>query len=65
VEPAAFAKLERGVGRIATGYQADMVLLDANPLTDIRNTRRIAGVVLRGKFLDRGALDSLLASARR
>jgi imidazolonepropionase-like amidohydrolase len=65
VEPAAFARLEREVGRIATGYQADLVLLDANPLADIRNTRRIAGVMLRGKFLDRRALDSLLASARR
>ena len=28
----------------------DVVLLDANPLKDIRNTRRVAGVVLRGRY---------------
>ena len=32
---------------------ADMVLLEADPLEDIRNTRRIIGVVARGTYLDR------------
>jgi hypothetical protein len=36
------------------------VLLDADPLADIRNTRRIRAVVLNGKLLDRAALDRLL-----
>jgi len=39
-------------------------LLDANPLEDIRNTRKIRAVILRGKFLDRAALDSLLADEK-
>jgi imidazolonepropionase-like amidohydrolase len=37
-------------GTITPGARADLVLLDANPLTDIRNTRRIRGVVVRGKW---------------
>ena len=37
-------------GTITPGACADLVLLDANPLADIRNTRRIRGVVVRGKW---------------
>jgi amidohydrolase family protein len=37
-------------GTIAPGARADMVLLDANPLADIRNTRRIHGVIVRGRW---------------
>lgn len=37
------------------------MLLEANPLDDIANTRRIAGVVLTGRFLDRTELDAVLA----
>ena len=40
-----------------------MVLLDADPLIDIRNTTRIRAVVLRGRYLDGRALDGLLAGA--
>jgi len=43
---------------------SDFVLLDANPLEDIRNTKRIHAVVIRGRYLDRTALDDLLARAR-
>ncbi len=39
---------------------ADLVLLDANPLDDIRNTRRIFGVVANGKYYSRAALDAML-----
>ena len=37
-------------GTITPGARADLVLLDANPLANIRNTRRIRGVVVRGKW---------------
>jgi len=47
-------------GRVAVGQAADLLLLDANPLEDVANSRRIAGVMLRGQFLDRAALDRLL-----
>ena len=42
---------------------ADLVLLDANPLEDISNTRRIRAVTAAGRLFDRTALDSLLAAA--
>lgn len=50
-------------GQIRAGQRADLVLLDANPLEDISNTRRIAGVVLLGRALDRADLDALLENA--
>jgi hypothetical protein len=40
-------------GTITPGARADLVLLDANPLVDIRNTRRIQGVVVRGEWVAR------------
>jgi len=49
-------------GTITAGMRADLVLLDADPLADIANTRKIAGVVLNGRYLDRKKLDDMLAS---
>jgi len=51
------------IGRIAAGMRADLVLLDGNPLDDIRSTRRIAGVMARGRYRARGELDALLERA--
>jgi imidazolonepropionase-like amidohydrolase len=47
-------------GTVEAGKSADLVLLDANPMDDIRNTRRIAGVILRGHYYPRKALDRRL-----
>jgi imidazolonepropionase-like amidohydrolase len=47
-------------GTIATGKSADLLILDRNPLTDITATRAIHGLVQRGRYLDRAALDALL-----
>ena len=44
---------DKDFGTIEVGKQADLVLLDANPLTDIRNTRRIASVIKGGRLVDR------------
>jgi imidazolonepropionase-like amidohydrolase len=44
------------VGMLAEGKSADFIVLNANPLDDIRNTRQIASVYLRGAMLDRNAL---------
>jgi len=52
-------------GLLAAGKRADFLVLDANPLDDIRNTRRIAGMYLAGAEVDRAALKaSLLKGAR-
>ena len=47
-------------GTIEQGKFADLLLLDANPLDDIHNTRRIRAVILRGKLLERSFLDQVL-----
>jgi imidazolonepropionase-like amidohydrolase len=52
---------EQELGTVQTGRLADMVLLDANPLQDIMNTRRINAVVVNGRLMDRRMLDDLLA----
>jgi imidazolonepropionase-like amidohydrolase len=44
------------LGTVAAGKSADFIVLDANPLDDITNTRKIAKVYLRGKEIDRAAL---------
>ncbi|MHC4555843.1 MAG: ankyrin repeat domain-containing protein [Planctomycetota bacterium] len=49
------------MGTVERGKVADLVLLDANPLQDIRNTQRIAAVVVRGKIFQRAALQKMLA----
>ncbi len=52
--------LERGdeVGTITAGKSADFVVLEANPLEDIMNTRRIESVILRGERVDREGLSA-------
>ncbi|HKY91188.1 MAG TPA: amidohydrolase family protein [Nevskiaceae bacterium] len=60
---ATFLGTDVAAGTIAAGLRADLVLLDADPLADIRNTRRIAAVAIGGRWLDRATLDRILADA--
>jgi hypothetical protein len=64
LSPARFLAATDTLGVVAPGKVADLVLLDADPLADIRNTRRIRAVVANGRLHDRAALDSLLERAR-
>ena len=52
-------------GTVAEGKRADLVLLDGNPLTNIRNTGRRSGVMLRGRWLPQAEIDSRLAGIAR
>jgi imidazolonepropionase-like amidohydrolase len=63
-DAAEFLGRSRSAGTVAAGRSADLVLLGANPLEDIRNTRTIQAVVLGGRYLDRSALDALLARTK-
>jgi imidazolonepropionase-like amidohydrolase len=64
IGPARFARLDDRVGTIAPGKIADIVLLDADPVLDIRNTRRIFAVVQAGRHFSRADLDALLRQIR-
>ena len=59
--------VERDLGTLERGKLADIVLLDANPLDDIRNTRRISAVIQAGRVVDRDSIrrDAQARSARQ
>ena len=59
-EAARFLGLQDSLGTISPGSKADLLILDADPLADIANTRRIHAVVLDGRLLAREDLDELL-----
>ena len=52
-------------GVVEEGRDADLVLLDANPLDDIENTRRVHGVVLRGRWVSRTDIEQRLDALRQ
>ena len=58
--PAEFMGESNDWGAVTPGRRADLVLLSANPLEDIRNTERIAGVMVRGRWLSAQAIRSQL-----
>lgn len=69
VDAAQFLGLSGEIGTVTRGAVADLVLLNANPLTDIRNTTRIDAVVVRGRLVGdaerRRMLDDVAAAAAR
>lgn len=58
--PALFMQKLGTYGTLEKGHAADMVLLEANPLEDISNTRKISAVVLAGRYYPRAELDKML-----
>ena len=60
VYPARFMHREKDVGTIEKGKIADLILLDADPSTDISNTRKINAVLANGRLLRRPDLDRIL-----
>jgi imidazolonepropionase-like amidohydrolase len=63
LDAATFMHLGDEYGRVLEGYRADLLLLTANPLEDIANTRAIETVIFGGEVLDRAMLDGLLERA--
>jgi imidazolonepropionase-like amidohydrolase len=61
--PARYFRDEAHHGTVAAGRVADLLVLDANPLEEVRNVRRVHAVVANGRLFDRGALDKLLLDA--
>jgi imidazolonepropionase-like amidohydrolase len=65
LNPAKFMDRLADLGTVEQGKLADLVLLDASPLEDIANTRKIRAVVLAGRYLDRPELDRMLKSVEQ
>jgi imidazolonepropionase-like amidohydrolase len=65
LKPSVYFGKTTDLGTVEVAKVADLVILEANPLDDIRNTERIAGVVTAGRYLDRQELDRRLSEAAR
>jgi imidazolonepropionase-like amidohydrolase len=65
INPARFLGRENTQGTIEVGKSGDVVLLDADPLADVRNVRRVAAVVVRGRLIQKSEIDHIISSHRR
>jgi imidazolonepropionase-like amidohydrolase len=63
--PAEFLGRSGEFGTVTTGARADLLLLNANPLRDVANAARRAGVMVRGRWLSENELQAMLAGLVR
>jgi imidazolonepropionase-like amidohydrolase/pimeloyl-ACP methyl ester carboxylesterase len=62
---AQWLRVQADRGTVEPGKRADLLLLDADPLADVRNTRRIAAVIANGRYLARAELDKRMEDLAR
>lgn len=62
---ASWLGIEDKIGTVEEGKFADLILLDANPLEDIRNTREISGVFVNGKWIDKEEINLLMMKVKK
>ncbi len=62
---ASWLGIEDKIGTVEEGKFADLILLDANPLEDIRNTREISGVFVNGKWLDKEDINQMMMNVKK
>jgi imidazolonepropionase-like amidohydrolase len=63
--PAIWLDIEDKIGTVEVGKFADLILLDANPLDNIKNTRKIAGVFFNGIWVDKANIDLILVDLEK
>jgi hypothetical protein len=61
INPSKYFNIQDSLGRIKSGFIADLLVLDRNPLEDISNTKSIFAVIKDGHYMNRAHLDSLLS----
>ena len=64
MNPAEYFNLQNELGLVQEGMLADLILLDANPIENIANTKSINAVVKNGKYFDKNELNTILKRAR-
>jgi imidazolonepropionase-like amidohydrolase len=62
INPARYFGTESSTGTVASGMRSDLLLMDANPLENIENSTKIAGVMMNGRWMSRAELDKKLKS---
>ena len=60
INPAKYFHLENELGAVKEAMRADLLILDANPLDDIKNTQKIDAVIKQGHYMGRSDLDEML-----
>jgi len=63
--PAIYLGMIETLGTVEEGKKVDLVLLEANPLEKISNTKRISAVVVNGSLIPKVSLEKMLKDAER